>query len=109
MNPKIRFSKNWNNKLNQKYFTTIRKYSKSRLTYYLNRENKIFDVMLNGKKVCEAKLISAEAMQFIDLPDAFLMVDTGLPLNEAIELFKKMGIETVTDSVIILTFRKVRL
>jgi len=108
MNNKIKFSKNWNNKLNQKYFTTIRRYTKRKEYWYLDRENEVFDVILNGKKFCEAELILAEVKPFTSLPNGLLMADTGLPLHKAIELFEKMGVDTIRGLVIVLTFRRLK-
>jgi len=101
MGNKITFIKNWNNKLDQKYFSTIRKFSKGKYFYYIERKGEVFDVILNGKKHCEAKLISVETKLLVDIPDALIMTDTGLSLKEGVELLFRLGIE---QYVIILTF-----
>jgi len=101
MGNKIRFTKNWNNKLDQKYFSTIRKFTKDKYFYYIEHKGEVFDVILNGKKHCEAKLVSVEERKFVDIPDALIMTDTGLPIKEGIGLLFRFGIG---EYVIILTF-----
>jgi len=104
MKPKIKFSKNWNNKLNQEYFTTIRKFSKDKYNYYLMKMGDVFDVVLANKKIGKAKLVLLETYKFKELSHALVMVDTGMMFYEAEDVFRKFGIED-EDKVIVLTFR----
>ena len=86
--PKIKFTHNWNNKLSCKFFTTIRKFSKEKKEYYRKYYNATFDVLLNDKKVCEAKLVDINVIEF-HLQDVFI----------------KFGIKNETK-VLLLTFMR---
>ena len=108
----IRFVHNWNNKLDGKVFTTIRKYDTEKADYYFESRAKVFTVMLDNKKYGSAKLLDVYVEDIEDLlglegwlPALLLKLDTGLTdLCTILELFKKFG---VTDKVIILLFEKV--
>lgn len=105
-NSPIRFIENWGGKLDKEYFTTIRKYDPEKDIYYKNKVGATFDVLLNGEKYCEAKLISCEGMNRLkDLPYGFLVCDTGDTVPLAI--FKRFGIG-MDDRVIVLCFRRWR-
>lgn len=85
---KVNFLKNWNNKLNNKYFTTIRnvKYA----TYYGTRINEVFNVYLNKRFIFKAYLHDAQVVRFEDVktPELFV-VDTGyLDYNPVFKRFK---------------------
>jgi len=103
----IKFSKNWGNKLGNKYFTTIRKHTDEKMMYYIESEGKIFDVLLNGKIHSKAKLISCDWQPLNKLPWGLLYLDTGLQEPKAVrELFEKFGIR-IRDECLLLTFEKV--
>jgi len=102
--PVIRFSHNWNNKLSQKYFTTIRKYTESKYDYYFSHLREVFDVLIEGKKICEAELIDIDVMDFNKIPEALLIVDTGSENYE--KIFWDFGIWGKCE-VMILTFKRV--
>ena len=99
----INFSHNWNGKLNNKYFTTIRKRTGNKYEYYHSRIGEIFSVRLKGKEVGKAKLIEVEWAELIDIPDALLTIDTGT--EKFMDVFRKFGIGDF-DIVLILTFKK---
>lgn len=102
----VKFSHNWNNKLNCKVFTTIRSFSENKLNYYQSAIGKEFSVELNGKHFCRAKLLIVEHMQLDEIPDALKCMDTGLSSHiEAFELFRKFGIESY-QRALILTFMR---
>jgi len=105
MKPQIKFSRNWNNKLNQEYFTTIRRLTPIKAEYYLDNLHKVFDVILNGKKYCEARLLCVESIKLGDIPYGLRAVDTGSESPR--KVFYKFGIGSETD-VIVLTFRRLR-
>ena len=75
----IKFSKNWNNKLDNDYFTTIRLYNKDKFDYYYNLFEKKEDVMilLNDKEKCIVKIVDIEVRLIRDIPDWSVMVDVG--------------------------------
>jgi len=102
---KIKFSHNWNNKLNHNIFTTIRKYTEEKYHYYNDLMGSNFDVLLNNEKIKEANLIDIDICDFKTIPNGLLHVDTGMVNNYEIEdLFAKFGISE-NDRVLILTFK----
>jgi len=104
---KIKFSHNWNNKLNHNIFTTIRKYAEEKYSYYNNLIGKEFEILLNEKKIEEANLIDIDICDFKIIPKGLLHVDTGIINNYEIEdLFKMFGINK-NDKVLILTFKRI--
>ncbi len=98
---KINFSKNWNNKLDCKFFTTIRNANYS--NYYMLRIKEKFTVMLKKKEYCKAILHDANVVKFGDVktPELFV-IDTG-ELNYA-ELFKKFKLK---DTFTLLLFERI--
>lgn len=103
----IRFIHNWNSKLSNPIFTTIRAYTSDKHNYYLDCLDLVFDVMLDGAKMCSAKLIGVDAKAYGDVGAHFLRVDTGIQDLGAIDiLFKKFGVTSPRDTVIILTFAR---
>ena len=102
---RIKFSHNWNNKLNNEYFTTIRKYTDAKFDYYKDKVGEVFSVLLKGKEICKAELISVEMKNFDNIPEALFIIDTGTETYK--NVFGMFGIVD-TDIVIILVFRKIR-
>lgn len=98
---KIKFQHNWNGKLDQKIFTTIRKATEDKLKYYADNVGQCFEVYLNEQQVGVAELISVELSEYVDLPWGFLAVDTGT--KDFDEVFQKFGL-TGSTKAIILTF-----
>lgn len=88
----IKFAKNWNNKLDCPFFTTIRNVEKS--NYYELRVGERFDVLLNGKKHCVALLKDVNILDFKDVttPEIFV-IDTG-EMNY-MDLFKKFKLKDI--------------
>lgn len=108
MNPIIKFSKNWNNKLNNYCFTTIRLHNKTKYDYYHKNIGKMFDVFLEGKKHTRAKLVVLQTMKFEDIPKSLLSVDTGkFNYFENVDIMKKFGMYDIHSLMIILLFEKV--
>ncbi len=102
----IKFSHNWNNKLNNNIFTTIRKYTPEKYKYYLDLKSYDFDVILNGKKFKEVKLVGIEIKKFKDIPSEVLILDTGiLSIIDIEKVFYKFGLNTIQDEMIILIFK----
>jgi hypothetical protein len=96
----LKFSTNWNNKLNCTVFSTIRKH-----THNVNIGD-ICDIELKGAVIKHAQCIHTEVMPFRDLNWATLAVDTGY-LAGAITIFKNFGIDTDKDSVKILILKTI--
>lgn len=104
----IQFSHNWNHKLNNQIFTTIRGIGKreDKVRCYEMKEGEIFLVLLKNKPMGRARLISVSVHQYSELPKSLLMVDTGITKIDTINsVFEKFGV-TENSSVIILTFKK---
>ncbi len=102
----IRFTHNWNGKLSQDVFTTIRNYTFDKYNYYLKSVTREFDVWLKGSGVIKkAILVDAERYEYEAIPDGFVAVDTGItePIK-ALQLFKDFGMKSRISDMIILTF-----
>jgi hypothetical protein len=72
----IRFTKNWNGKLNNRVFTTIRK-CKSDDDYYGTKVGTVFNVVHNDTVIFNARLVSASKYSFARIPEELKAVDTG--------------------------------
>lgn len=105
-NKQIKFSHNWNNKLDDSIFTTIRSSTPEKLKCYKDLVGYGFDVLLKNKKYCYAELQEAEEFLFDEIPDGLIMMDTGMNLTDAQQLFSDFGI-TYGDKAIILTFERI--
>lgn len=108
----IKFSHNWNNKLNGFVFTTIRKWEAEKADYYFRNKGQVFTVLLNAKVFGSARLLEVYVESIEDLlglegwsvPALLLKLDTGLTdLSTILDLFRKFG---VTDKIIILLFER---
>lgn len=96
----VKFSHNWNKKLDCQFFTTIRN-TKS-YPYYSQRELEIFQVMLNDEFYCRARLISVDVQRLDELTPALLVLDTGT--KDWRELFRKFH---VVDACTLLLFERI--
>lgn len=101
----VKFSKNWNNKLDSDIFTTIRKddKKKTKFHYYKQYEGKDVNIWLNGRLYRTVKLLNVELKGFYQLPYGFLCIDTGT--DYPFDIFREFGIDTYSLCVI-LTFKK---
>jgi len=105
--PKMRFSHNWNNKLDCAVFSTIRKASAWAVTHYSKYLGHVFDIVLHGDKRSEATLIGMKSSPLRDVPDEILWLDTGYPSRQsALDVFRTFGVEE-DDEVLQLFFHKV--
>lgn len=104
--PAIKFSHNWNNKLDNKVFTTIRKWTKEKGEYYQSLVNREFDVLLNGKPHSKAILKKVNIQYWCTVDEHLIMLDTGMMVDKAKELFKQFGISDESHVAIILLFEK---
>lgn len=105
MNLTISFSKNWNNKLDNQFFTTIRLYNKEKFDYYLLNIDKIFDVKLNGHNYSQVKLLKVEKFKFSDIPNGLKIIDAGPNYKD---IFSKFDVNDSSD-IIILTFETINI
>lgn len=104
----IRFSHDWNGKLSSgRIFTTIRKYESKKNGYYGERIDKIFNVVLKGKTIGEAKLKEVWGSKFSEINPPLLMLDTGYTDRKDIDkLFKNFKVNS-EDRVVVLVFEKI--
>lgn len=99
MDNTIKFSTNWNKKLDCNYFTTIRLMSKK---FEVSR---IYDIELKNEHHCKSIIINIAYIKLADLNDFNCYLDTGYSVEETKNIFKKMypAIDfTVTNLAIIL-------
>ncbi len=101
----IKFSHNWNNKLENSIFTTIRSQSSDKEEYYKGLIGDEFEVLLNGKLYCKAVLQCVEGALLGEFTNGLLMSDTGMPIIDAMELFAKFGLSP-SDPALLLTFER---
>lgn len=108
MNKTIKFSHNWNHKLDCDIFTTIRKYEKSKSDYY--KPGDMFDVLLCNEFKTRAELIGKSTHIFGDLVNwqlDVLRLDVGLYESDKVcDIFAKFKINLFTP-VMVLKFRSV--
>lgn len=82
----IKFSTNWNRKLDNLIFTTIRK-----ANHYVENRDQVA-IVLNDKLYKWAQVIAISECKFSEVGPVMLMLDTGHEYNAAVEIFEKMGI-----------------
>lgn len=81
---KIKFSTNWNNKLDCNYFTTIRLFGKK---YGIG---KTFEIVLKENHLCNAIVQDMIVTKMEYLNDFNCFLDTGYSKEETEKIFKKM-------------------
>jgi len=87
----VKFSHNWNRKLDNGFFTTIRK-PEVHFKYYSLRLNEKFDVLLNGKLYCQAMLLDSNVKSIDEITPELLVLDTGT--TDYKKLFERFGVKT---------------
>lgn len=101
---KIKFSRNWNNKLNCNVFSTIRKFNEEKYQYYKDSLYKTFKVMFNNEEFKKAVLVNVGMVTYSNIPMNILAADTGYVVKTDIDtIFKNFGISG-NSRCIILTF-----
>lgn len=95
----IKFMRNWNKKLDNKLFITIRKHS----DYHSTKIGEEFYVILNNIQYSKAKLLNVTPKKFCDIDKLILILDTGS--IEYSDIFKRLEVKE-TDMVDILLFEK---
>lgn len=79
------FQKNWNNKLFQDNFGTVRLPDAER--YFIGSEHEIY---LNDVKLGEAKIYAIRNFKFADIRDALAYLDAGMPAAKLAAMLKTM-------------------
>jgi len=80
----IKFSYNWNNKLNCNFFTTIRKVNP------LHKVGEIYDIYVNETSFFKAKIIHMYSTHVSGLTECQCLHDTGYPKAETRAMLAKM-------------------
>ena len=102
----IKFSHNWNNKLNCTIFSTIRKSTAEKHFFYLKNIGQKFNIIVNDKKYSKAELRSVYFYKYKDIPKILLSLDVGDDDTRTIrEIFRKLGFKNDTECLILL-FKK---
>ncbi len=83
--PTIRFSTNWNGKLNNKSFTTLRVHDPLRY-----KAGTIFSVEVDGKLFVNAKVITVKTMTLSKVSEFEARLDSGYSRKEFINLIKRL-------------------
>lgn len=88
----IKFSNNWNKKLNCDYFTTIRIYTKEKFDYYYglyeNKEEVV--ISIKEEEICSAKIVDINVKMLKDIPDFTCITDIGAD---------RITFDTIMDSI----------
>ncbi len=79
----LKFSYNWNKKLDCKVFTTLR------LTNFFDIGDEI-DILLNSKKICVGKIIYKKCININQINDWIAYLDTGYDKIECKKILEKM-------------------
>jgi hypothetical protein len=83
--PVIRFSFNWNNKLTNRAFTTLRIHNPNK--YVVGQH---YEIELKGQPKGTATLTQKRVIRLAELNDFICYLDTGYNRNETIAIIKRM-------------------
>lgn len=83
----INFSYNWNNKLDNKVFTTIR------ANFIPVEPGTTLKIHLKNKLYCWAKVRECIKCKFSDINPLIIWLDTGYTPEESYKIFKNMGLD----------------
>lgn len=95
---RINFSRNWNGKIDNYIFTTIRKENYSVTT------NDVCDIYINDLFKKQVIVLHCEIMPYADLNWVTLALDTGYLLGGAQKIFENLGVKP-GDNVKILVLK----
>ena len=82
---RLKFSRNWNNKLNNDYFTTIRIADIKR--FYVG---KTMEIQLNDTHFCYTEIVKTYECFLDELKDLICYIDTGYNAATAKGMFRRM-------------------
>jgi len=106
--PQVKFTHNWNNKLNCTCFTTIRPWDPERFkvgqVYLIRHTDK-----LKARDITNpfrAELVTASRFQLANLPEITAALDTGYSRQETLAMMQKMYQEAETIPFGIYLFRR---
>lgn len=83
--PEINFSNNWNKKLDNTAFTTIRLENPNK--YKIGQQ---YEIKLNHKKITVGKIIEIRKLMFKDINEFIAYLDTGYSSTECKKIIQKM-------------------
>jgi hypothetical protein len=84
----IHFSTNWNGKLHNGYFTTIRLASTYNLTRLIPGEK--MSVWLEGTYWCQVQIFNRIVHQLDDMPHSLLVLDTGFDISHTYKVLSDL-------------------
>lgn len=84
-NERLNFSYNWNNKLDNKCFTTIRC-----VDWNKYRAGKVKRVFLNNTFIKSVEIIEIRVFKLLELNEWFASIDTGYSRSETIDILCRM-------------------
>lgn len=100
---RLNFSYNWNGKLNNSAFTSIRLWNEKK--YVEGRE---YEVWIGSKNLGYARLVSVKKMKLADINEHIALLDTGYSAAECrgilIKMYKNAGINWETQQLAYLLF-----
>lgn len=104
----IKFSHDWNNKVTKSLvFSTIRRRTIEKESYYVKNLNNIFDIVLDEKAIGKAKLINMTiGLKLSEVDESLIMLDVGKQYKDAIKVFKGFGL-SLNSEVLILIFERI--
>jgi hypothetical protein len=102
----IRFIHDWNGKLGNDVFTTIRAYNEPKFRFYSSQIGQRFVIEMNNDPYGYATLVDLDMQLFKDIDPFLLRIDTGLTdMDRVRETFRGFNIYDDT-SCLILLFKK---
>lgn len=78
----IKFSCNWNGKLNNTFFTTIRASRPSRII-----EGRDYEIWLNNQFLFTAEIKKVHTLKLGEITPEWIMIDTGYSYTESLKIF----------------------
>lgn len=88
----ILFSKNWNGKLGNDFFTTIRLFNPSK--YQLGE---LYNICLGAKGEFSAKCVALNNLKTKQIPSFLTYTDAGLSKKQFVELMQRMYKGKITE------------
>jgi len=87
----INFSHNWNNKLDCKYFTSIRRSSRYKV-------GERYEVSLKGRPIKVVRCLAQKMVTMESITPEECWIDTGYSKTETIDILMKMHTDVITTA-----------
>lgn len=88
----LKFTSNFNSKLNCRAFTTIRPRNDKKFIL-----NHIYDIELKGNIIYTAQIISINHFMLLSLTDSMAYLDCGYNKNDTIKMIEKIYMKSIND------------